>query len=430
MAAAASAPRRPASLSRGAHVILRDCEGSQKVIFLTEKCKDVRMGKYSPIPVEALLASPYGATLRRNEAGEWQRHKPAPVVEASVVEEVTENNSELAQDNSAQALTPAEVSELKSRCGGEGVVEALASNSSTFASKTKFAQEKYLKKKQQKHVQQVKLLRPTVMDLCETYLKQSRAKVCGMRFDYLSSIVSQADVRSGGRYLVLDCASGLVVGAIAQRLSGHGRVFRVYRGGCSDKGVNELDLGDRRCTVKPIPLDVLLSEDPSSQEWLRMPPEQQEPSSGMDAQGEEERARQAARRARVQNRRDDVQDLMSTTVAVDAVVVVAGEDDADLATEVIDFGLSRLVSGGRLVVYGLNLQPLAARQGVLRNSGNYIDVRLHQLMTREYQVLPQRTHPIMTADALVTEGFILSATRVVDECSAEAAGEKRQRVEA
>merc|ERR1712050_128516 len=80
---------------------------------------------------------------------------------------------------------------------GEQVVEALASNSSTFATKTKFAREKYIKKKQQKHVQQVTILKPSAMELCETYLKQSRAKMCNLRFDYLSSILSQADVCTG-----------------------------------------------------------------------------------------------------------------------------------------------------------------------------------------------------------------------------------------
>merc|ERR1712000_297511 len=105
-----------------------------------------------------------------------------------------------------------------------------------------------------RHLQQVTLLRPTVMELCESNLKHSRQKACGLRFDNLSAILCQADVRTAGRYLVLDCAQGLVVGAIAQRLAGAGRVYRAFSGGCSDKSVIELDLGEAQQTIRPIPL--------------------------------------------------------------------------------------------------------------------------------------------------------------------------------
>eukprot|EP00913_Durusdinium_trenchii_P027306 g25617.t1 len=183
------------SPSPGSHVVLRDSEGTQKVFFLNAGSRpDLRMGKYPPIPFEMVLHSPYGAVLRREADGKWQRQRHS--VEATEKVEVQENNQHLAQDNSAQSLTPAEVRDLKQKCSGEEVVEALASNSSTFASKTKFAQEPYLKKKAQKHVQQVTLLRPSVMELCETYYKQSRSKVCGLRFDYLSSLLCQADART------------------------------------------------------------------------------------------------------------------------------------------------------------------------------------------------------------------------------------------
>lgn len=39
------------------------------------------------------------------------------------------------------------------------------------------------------------------------------------------------------------------------------------------------------------------------------------------------------------------------------------------------------------------------------------------------KVLPQRTHPIMTADAMLCEGFILSATKIIDEDEANGAGQ-------
>merc|ERR1712228_1011431 len=108
----------------------------------------------------------------------------------------------------------------------------------------------------------------------------------------------------------------------------------------------------------------------------------------------------------------------------DGVVIVAGDDECELADEALDVGIRFLRPGGRLVVYGQHLQPLATRQGVMRSSDGFIDVRLHQLFTREYQVLPQRTHPIMQPDAMLMEGFVLTASKVLTNESAS----KRQRV--
>eukprot|EP00930_Biecheleria_cincta_P028775 TRINITY_DN20057_c0_g1_i1.p1 TRINITY_DN20057_c0_g1~~TRINITY_DN20057_c0_g1_i1.p1 ORF type:complete len:432 (-),score=88.16 TRINITY_DN20057_c0_g1_i1:112-1374(-) len=394
------------NIKRGSHVILRDSEGSQKVFFLAENCIDLRMGKYGPIPAEAVLNVPYGANLRRSLDGNWERVRRS--VDSGVDDdkaEVQETNRFLAQDNSAQSLTPQEVKEMKGSCTGEEIVEALASNSSTFAGKTKFAQEKYLKKKAQKHVQQVAILRPTVMDLCETYLKHFRMKVCGLRFDYLSSILCHADVRTGGRYFLLDCAAGIVAGAMAKQLAGSGRIFRVFRTGCPDKGLTELDLSEAEIgSVRQISIDALQSEDPFSHEWLQAPVEGLDPNQ----------TRQEARKTRHERRKVDFEDLQDQPV--DAVVIVAGDDDAELAADAVEIGLQRLVSGGRAVVFGHHLQPLAALQGTWRTSGSFVDVRLEQLFTREYQVLPLRTHPHMSAEAELCGGYILSASKVVGDC--------------
>ncbi|CAE8644903.1 unnamed protein product [Polarella glacialis] len=404
------------NIPRGSHVVLRDGEGAQKVFFLGASCVDLRMGKYGPIPADSVLGVPYGATLRKVAGGKWERLRGGRTeLTAEEAAEVIEDNRNLAQDNTAQKMTPEEVKALKGKLGGQEVVDALASSSTTFASKTKFAQEKYLKKKAQKHVQQVVLLRPTVMELCETYMKQSRNKVCGLRFDYLSSLLCHADVRSGARYFLLDCAAGLVTGAMAQQLAGCGEIFRVFRGGCPEKALAELDMveADRK-TVRQLPLEVLLSADPLSLEWLKDPFEGQ--PAVPDAEIEAQMAlRYEARLNRTKQRRADLEALKARPV--DGLIIVAGDEDPDLASEALQTGLAMLIPGGRVVVYGQHLQPVAALQGSWRASGQFVDVRLEQLFTREYQVLPQRTHPHMAAESQLCEGYILSASKVVDHSS-------------
>jgi len=317
-------------------------------------------------------------------------------------------------------LRPDQISSLKEQMTGDQVVAAIAGASATFASKTKFSQEKYIKKKQQKHVQQVTLLRPNVMELCETYIKSNRQKVCNLRFDYLSSLLAHAHLEHGGNYLVLDCAMGLVSGAMAQQLGGQGKVFRVYSGGCSDKCIEELDLpAEVAATIQQLPLDCLESAEPLEHVWACNNPTFGAASAETPALSEEEQAKREANRvarvAKFQKRRDGLADYLADRDAVvgslDAMVIVAPEDDTALANDVIAACLPRLKHGGRLVVLGQHLQSLADRQGTMRTGGQWIDVRLMQLFTREYQVLPQRTHPHMAQDVQHCEGFILLGTR-------------------
>merc|ERR1740139_1748153 len=149
---------RPALIRPHAHVVLRDMEGLQKVFAMDPNGKDLHMGRYPAIPVATLLKVPYGSYLRWGD-GLWSRSKAVSASTEVKVEdedgdgeEAATDNRHLAQDNSAQALRPDDISELKKRCSGDEVVAAIASHSTTFAGKTKFSQEKYIKKKMQKHV--------------------------------------------------------------------------------------------------------------------------------------------------------------------------------------------------------------------------------------------------------------------------------------
>lgn len=418
-------------IPRGAHVIVRDMEGMQRAYHLNASCTSLKVGRYHAIPAELVLSVPFGSALRWAEGEGWTRHQRWTAEVACQSEDVggdTATNQHFAQDNTAQSLRPGDVSNLKAQCSGEEVVAALASNSATFNQKTKFSQEKYLAKKGKKHIQQVILLPPTVMDLCETYLKASRQKACGLRFEQLSAILCQADVACGRRFFVLDCAQGLVVGAIAQRLGGLGRVYRAFRGGCSDKGVLELDLSEAAAsTVRPVPLEVLACAEPLGHDFCRAPdPPRPEATA-------EELARHGARTRRAAQKREDLLDLSRVDAAghgsVDAVVIVGG-DETELAAEALARGIELLGPGGRLVVFGPALQPLAERQGVMRRDDGWADVRLTQFITREYQVLPQRTHPHMQDGMHLCDGFLLTATRVVGGLlAAEEPDAKRSRTE-
>ena len=59
----------------------------------------------------------------------------------------------------------------------------------------------------------------------------------------------------------------------------------------------------------------------------------------------------------------------------------------------------------------MTLQPLADAMHVLRKSGLAVSMTISEPFLRDHQVLPGRTHPVMTTEAN-SGGYILSGTYV------------------
>lgn len=66
-----------------------------------------------------------------------------------------------------QTLTQDEVMELKHQNKGSEILKALQDGSTTFAGKTEFSQEKWLKKKAKKYLQYIVARRPTSDLICQ-----------------------------------------------------------------------------------------------------------------------------------------------------------------------------------------------------------------------------------------------------------------------
>ena len=79
------------------------------------------------------------------------------------------DNRNLVDRNTAQSLTTEQLQELKARDGVKGIVSLLVQNSATFASKTAFSQDKYIKRKKIKYNTVFRVERPTPASLCELW---------------------------------------------------------------------------------------------------------------------------------------------------------------------------------------------------------------------------------------------------------------------
>jgi len=131
----------------------------------------------------------------------------------------------------SQKLGAEEIKELKDQGKDtKEVMKALIENSDTFKQKTEFSQAKWLRKKAAKHAPQFTTARPSALTLCRAYFRKEPFKIHHMREDTLARLLTLSNVQPGSRALVVDSMNGLVLGALAERMGGMGRLMHGFNG--------------------------------------------------------------------------------------------------------------------------------------------------------------------------------------------------------
>ncbi|XP_058121773.1 tRNA (adenine(58)-N(1))-methyltransferase non-catalytic subunit TRM6 [Anopheles ziemanni] len=133
-----------------------------------------------------------------------------------LIKESGSDNRNITDDRQSQALTTEEILKLREECESSSeVIGKLVENSKSFATKTEYSQEKYLKRKEKKYFEYITIRRPSIRVLCDIYWRLDPEKVLGVRFDTLSQIVSYSGVCSVGNYLLYESGTnGLLPAAM------------------------------------------------------------------------------------------------------------------------------------------------------------------------------------------------------------------------
>ncbi len=132
-----------------------------------------------------------------------------------------EDNRDFVDTNTAQKLTPADIKELRSKgASGSEIIEALAKNSSTYASKTDFSKAKWMKKKFKKYSPKVMLRSTNAFSLCNyLFNKHNRWGVSYLRNDSLARMLSFGNIHGGmGQVIICETVGGLLLGAAMEKV--------------------------------------------------------------------------------------------------------------------------------------------------------------------------------------------------------------------
>lgn len=391
----------PAIIQEGNYVMIK--LPSQNVrLFRMNQNGTINLGKFGTFRVNDILGHPFGYTYEI--VGDKQLRVVSDQFNKDTIDELEpdENNQDLNDDPSAQQLTMSEIEELKkaSADGGREIIEKVISSHTAFQKKTTFSQEKYIKRKEQKFLKRFTPVAVGTSELIEFYLDKEAHKVLDISEESLGLILSLANIKPGGTYLVVDDMSGLLVAALLERMQGAGTIVVAH----------ESEHANLDCLKYMNLSEDFIEKRIKSINWLEFfEPEQadefiEQPPANMRALRTHQRRRYYRRKERYDNLQF-IRNIIDNK-KFDALIV-----GTELFLPSLIPKLLPAIGGSRpIVIYDPHKESLLETSHVLQKDLRVLAPTLMETRVRKYQTLPGRFHPHMTMRG--GGGYVLWGTRV------------------
>lgn len=379
------------------------------------------LGKFGSFKVDAILGHPFGHTyeITKNESGnEVVRpinndfeidNADEEAKEEKEIKEITElrpdeNNRLLFDDPSVQAMSMADIEALKKEgLSGQDLINKVMESHASFDKKTTFSKEKYLKRKQQKFLQQFTPQAITSSELLDIYTDKDVARIQNLTTETLGYIMSTANARPGGKYLVVDDVSGVLVAALLERMGGQGTIVVAHEN--EHPNLDSLkylnlpqDLIDK-CVKKINWLDFLHPEEAEVDVEFKEKTPEQIAALRQNQRGQYYRKKQRYDDYKIARSIIDSSDFDACIVATDLFL-------PSLMPKLVP----ALAGSKPLVIYSEYKELLVETTNMFQKDLRVIAPTIVETRVRKYQTLPGRFHPHMTSRG--GGGYILWGLKV------------------
>lgn len=207
-------------------------------------CKVSEAGTFTfskqQIESKHFIGKPYWTTFKILQAKKGKKTIGLEVAEVETSENLRQgvesglDNRSITDDGTSQKLSKEAIEDLREAGkSSKEIVGCLIKNSSSFAFKTEYAQEKYIKKKEKKYFRFVTIHKPTISAIQEIYFRQDYSKINCLRMDTIGQILSYCNVQACGNYLLYDSGScGLPAAALLNRIGAQtdGKLIHLHPG--------------------------------------------------------------------------------------------------------------------------------------------------------------------------------------------------------
>ncbi|XP_058037054.1 tRNA (adenine(58)-N(1))-methyltransferase non-catalytic subunit TRM6 [Ahaetulla prasina] len=414
----------------------------------------------------------YGTSFEVTGGGNLQPKRTLEEMNPETKEAGTDNRN-IIDDGKSQKLTHDDIKALKDKgIKGQEIVQQLIENSTTFRDKTEFAQDKYIKKKKKKYEAVITIIKPSTRILSTMYYAREPGKINHLRYDTLAQMLTWGNVHAGNKMIVMETCAGLVLGAVMERMGGYGSIVQIYPGegpvraatSCFGfpktffdtlsefplskvasvlSGTFSLTPLPSECEEKiPVPEDKNGSGDDNELSIPEVDVECSPKVAVESGQPEDQEIAEFASDALDDKAKGTTHDKQKKQEEKKRKLIAAAallkNKDADGLIVASRFHptsllllLLELVAPSRpFVVYCQYKEPLLECYAKLREKGGVINLKLSETWLRNYQILPDRSHPKLIISG--GGGYLLTGITVKSEnintsdCLDEPSSKKRK----
>jgi tRNA (adenine-N(1)-)-methyltransferase non-catalytic subunit len=282
---------------------------------------------------------------------------------------INADNREIDDRKANQNLWYEEIEFKKSKgITGQELIDNIVENSNTFTKRSKFSQEKYLKKLKKKHLFLAELRYPSMHNVCDYAYDAIDNRSVKLRYDALAYILNTSNVTCTSKALIIENTKGIVTAGAVERMGDRGTIFKLC---LSDSSIanyqTDISFMYKMNEVNGTNITFVNYRD-------------------------------FKRKSKSLN----LVHKQMQRACTSCIIVHDKHSPKDLFALAYPF----LQPSCYVVVHSESLQPLAELERHVRNNKFAVMVNLEELFTREYQVLPLRTHPHMATTS--SSGYILT----------------------
>lgn len=330
------------------------------------------------------------------------------ITEELAIKESGEDNRSIVDDGQSQKLTSTEIESLKDngKTSAE-IVSEIVGNSQSFASKTEFSQEKYLRKKEKKYFEYIQIRRPTLRLIADIYYRQDPEKIQGIRMDTLSQILSYSNVSNSRDLLLYESGTnGLLFAALLSRMGtgGEGKLLYLHPGNIAQKqafsALNFPEEFNQKFVAVNVYSVLRCFHQQGNEKEEILEPEEKKIKLDTDTNGTAD--------TRKSWEIDNEEGCRLMKKKLNSLVIVAREHPLNILRNLLPF----ITPGSPVVIYSQSREVLTDCYIEIKSNSNYnlTALRLFENFMRVYQVLPDRTHPDVNMSG--NGGFILTGFTV------------------
>ncbi|KAK9366744.1 Gcd10p family-domain-containing protein [Lipomyces kononenkoae] len=323
-------------------------------------------------------------------------------------------NEKTTDDPAVQKLSMSEIEALKKTASGEEIIETVIKSHAAFDKKSIYSQEKYKRRKQQKFLRRFTPCSVGSCEIIEYFQYKDHHRILELTSESLGLMLSLANVRPGGKYIVIDETGGLVAGAMMERMGGEGMIMFLHENEHPNLDVMKyMNFPEELVTrmIKTINLFELFH--PEEEEEVKILSE--DTLSKMKSSRRGQYYRRLARHMELQSIYQHIRDGL-----FDGLLLATTLETKPLLDKLIP----ALQGSRQLVVYNTAKEPLVTTSHDLMADLRVLAPTILETRVRKYQVFPGRTHPEMTSKS--GGGYILWGTRVLPS-KVQAGGKKRRK---